>query len=208
MLQIHFSHVKNHSHNPPTTSRTMNQSPTKILCHPNKYSYLCIQIIKSEHMNNYRLHISNSVEHHFIDIDHLLYVKSNGNYCMAVLDDGTEISNIPKQLGQISRLINNTLPPQMYGSLIQTGRFHIINTQHIQSIYIKRKLIIFDTTSPLTSKRFAISTSPDSLTKLCDFMSKTHPTQTEYTTYANEETMPWDNEYEYDDNSFILLGSK
>lgn len=67
---------------------------------------------------------------------------------------------------------------------------------------------MFDTTSPLTNKRFAISTSPDSLTKLCDFMSKTHPTQTEYTTYANEETMPWDNEYEYDDNSFIILGSK
>lgn len=159
-------------------------------------------------MNNYRLHISNSVEHHFLDIDHLLYFKSNGNYCTAVLDDGTEIANIPKQLSQISRIINNTLPPQMYGYLVQTGRFHIINTRHIQSIYIKRKLITFDTTSPLTSKRFAISTSPDSLTKLCDFMSKTHPTQTEHTTYANEETLPWDDEYEYDDNSFTVLGSK
>lgn len=157
-------------------------------------------------MNNYRLHISNSVEHHFIDLNNILYIKSDGNYCHAHLTDGTQIQNIPKQLGQIARIITHADLHNLSGRIIQVGRYHIVNTSHIQSIYTNKKQIVFDTIQPETHHHAAISVSSESLTKLCNYLSHLYPTQTNYPNYVNE--LIEDAEEELSDEDIYILDNK
>lgn len=157
-------------------------------------------------MNNYRLHISNSVEHHFIDIERILYIRSNGNYSNVYLDNGTEIQNIPKQLGQIARIINNTLPCCFHGALVQVGRYYIVNTYHIQTIHTTKKIIIFDTKSPIDNSSITISPSSESLSVLCDLMSKDYPTTTDYPTHAQEDDFATSDMTQYTEDGIQVLG--
>lgn len=47
-------------------------------------------------MNNNILHIHNSVEHHILNLNHIFYIRSNGNYSNVTLVDGYEIANVAK----------------------------------------------------------------------------------------------------------------
>lgn len=47
-------------------------------------------------MNNNILHIHNSVEHHVLNLNHILYIRSNGNYSNVTFVDGHEIANVPR----------------------------------------------------------------------------------------------------------------
>lgn len=159
-------------------------------------------------MQPYRLHINNSIEHHFLNIDQILYIRSNGNYCNVYLEDGTEIINISKQLGQIARIINNTLPSNLYGTLVQVGRFHIVNINHIQTINISKKQIVFDHKSPNSNHPITISPSTESLSTLCDIMSERHPTTTNYPSFANEEEIYDIGTQTPNDDTISVLGKK
>lgn len=132
-----------------------------------------------------RIHIFNSIEHHILKLDQVLYIRSNGNYSNVMLVDGYEITNIPKPLGQMARLIAN-LNYDEQQIFVQVGRCHIVNTCHIQSIYIARKQIVFDICD-VHGKRLTITPSSESLAKLSDFLSERYPTQTFYPDSANED---------------------
>lgn len=136
-------------------------------------------------MNNNILHIHNSVEHHILNLNHILYIRSNGNYSNVTLVDGYEIANVPKPLGQMARQIAN-LNYEEPSSFVQVGRCYIVNINHIQSIYITRKQIVFDV-SDVHGNRITISPSSDSLAKLSEFISERHPSPTYYPDIANED---------------------
>lgn len=136
-------------------------------------------------MNNNILHIHNSVEHHILNLNHILYIRSNGNYSNVTLVDGYEIANVPKPLGQMARQIANHDYDEP-SSFVQVGRCYIVNINHIQSICITRKQVVFDV-SDVHGNRITISPSSDSLAKLSAFISERHPSPTYYPDIANED---------------------
>lgn len=163
---------------------------------------VCIDMITK---HPYRLHINNSIEHHFLDVDNILYFKSNGNYTNVLLCDGTEILNIPKQLGQIARVINNTMPSELRGALVQVGRYYIVNTTHIKTIHISKRLLVFDA-RPSVNMPSVISPSAEALLQLCSIMSETYSTSTHYPTSVNEDDNDWDEYHFLCDDAVCVLG--
>lgn len=117
-------------------------------------------------MQKPRLIIQNTIECHFINPDLILYIKSNGNYCDIHLTDGTIMVNIPLQLGQMARQINCQFADIHAPSFIQVGRQHIVNSEHILSIFPSKKLLLFDMNAPFTQGKISISPSSSALTAL------------------------------------------
>lgn len=137
-------------------------------------------------MKNNILHIHNSVEHHLLNLNHILYIRSNGNYSNITLADGYEIANVPQSLGQMARQITN-LNYEDQSRFVQVGRYYIVNTNHIQSIYIARKQIVFDAFD-VHGGRITITPSSESLGKLSTFLSDRYLSQAYYPDSANEDT--------------------
>ena len=122
-------------------------------------------------MQTPRLIIKNTVECHIVNPDLILYIKSNGNYCDIHLTDGVVMRNIPMQLGQIARFIHRQFADVQVPCFIQVGRQHIVNAEHILSIFPSKKQLLFDLKSPPSQEKMAISPSSSALAILSMYLA-------------------------------------
>lgn len=117
-------------------------------------------------MKKTRLIIQNSIECHIINPELILYISSDGNYCNIHLTDGTVMQNIPVQLGHVARLIRQQLTNVSAPQFLQIGRRHIVNSEHLLSIFPSQKLLLFDLNVFCTEEKISISPSSAALVAL------------------------------------------
>mgnify|MGYP002626238705 CR=1 FL=1 len=122
-------------------------------------------------MNSLRLVVHNSIEFHSFNPFHVLYFKSNGNYCDVCLTDGGMVQNLPMSLGQMAMQIRNLLTDPSSPSFIQLGRQYIVNAEHILSVFPAKKCLVFDILNKDKSSRNSISPSSASLLALVEWLS-------------------------------------
>jgi len=152
-----------------------------------------------------RLHIGNSVEHHYLCPEHILYIKSDGNYSIAYLLDGSIKKDIPRQLGQIAQLISKMYQRRHEKPFVQVGRYYIVNCDHIESIYLSKKQLLFDIDDKCSNQRVAISPSIESLHMLIDLLEQNAFSPLS-DTYLSEESDTMYNDSLSSDDSIKVLG--
>lgn len=119
-------------------------------------------------MDKTHLVISNSTELLRVSANHIMYIKSDGNYSH-ILQTGGEMRMVTEQLGDVEKLIRKQLPDVIGNNLVRIGKSLIINLKYIYFIQVpKQQLILIDGQQNLHS----LSASKDALKALKDLIEK------------------------------------
>lgn len=119
-------------------------------------------------MDGSYLIISNSNELLRVSANHIIYIKSDGNYSH-IFQTGGEMRMVIEQLGDIERLIRQQLPAAIGNNLVRIGKSLIINIKYIYFIQVpKQKLILVDG----QQNQHTLSASKEALKALKDLVEK------------------------------------
>lgn len=110
-------------------------------------------------MKNKNLIVYNSIEYHSIDIDRILFVHSEGNYCSLHLTCGVTLKMLPISLNEIAEQLRNITINNDVTQFVQIGRSIIVSINHIQSIYTSRRQIVFDEIDQCGMSRMSLQVS-------------------------------------------------
>lgn len=129
---------------------------------------ICNFVLFFKVMDKTHLVISNSTELLRVSANHIMYIKSDGNYSH-ILQTGGEMRMVTEQLGDVEKLIRKQLPDVIGNNLVRIGKSLIINLKYIYFIQVpKQQLILIDGQQNLHS----LSASKDALKALKDLIEK------------------------------------
>lgn len=147
-------------------------------------------------MKNKNLIICNSIEYHSIDIERILYIHSEGNYCSLHLTCGVTLNMLPISLNEIAKQLISITNNSNATHFIQIGRSVIISLNHIQSIYTSRRQIVFDEIDQCSMSRMSLQVSNTLINRLrkilTDYTSTTMEKEDHY--ILKEQNDEYDNE--------------
>lgn len=91
-----------------------------------------------------QIHIKDGKKEYFIAIEDILFVKADGNYSTIYLTQHTKYPTIRIQIGQLWKLIEETVPSEKH-TLARIGRSYVIAMKYLQYADPKKKTITLHT---------------------------------------------------------------
>jgi DNA-binding LytR/AlgR family response regulator len=87
--------------------------------------------------------IKNKSEVLFLQLDDILFIQADGNYCNINLADGGVINTLTYQRAEIARMLEEQLPENVNTHFAMLGRSYLVNTDYVLRIQPGRQLLTF-----------------------------------------------------------------
>ena len=116
--------------------------------------------------------IKNKSEVLFLQLDDILYIQADGNYCNINLADGGVINTLTYQRAEIARMLEEQLPNDVIGRFALLGRSYLINTDYVLRIQPSKQLLTFRVNKYGTIKKISIKATANALQQLEILMEK------------------------------------
>ena len=116
--------------------------------------------------------IKNKSEVLYLQLDDILYIQADGNYCNINLADGGVINTLTYQRAEIARMLEEQLPNDVIGRFALLGRSYLINTDYVLRIQPSKQLLTFRVNKYGTIKKISIKATANALQQLEILMEK------------------------------------
>jgi DNA-binding LytR/AlgR family response regulator len=116
--------------------------------------------------------IKNKSEVLFLQLDDILFIQADGNYCNINLADGGVINTLTYQRAEIARMLEEQLPENVNAHFVMLGRSYLVNTDYVLRIQPSRQLLTFRVNKLGTTKKICIKATTRALQELVDFLEK------------------------------------
>lgn len=123
-------------------------------------------------INKAVLIIKNKSEVLYLQLNDILYIQADGNYCNINLADGGVINTLTYQRAEIARMLEEQLPNDVIGRFALLGRSYLINTDYVLRIQPSKQLLTFRVNKYGTIKKISIKATANALQQLELFMEK------------------------------------
>ena len=123
-------------------------------------------------INKAVLIIKNKSEVLYLQLNDILYIQADGNYCNINLADGGVINTLTYQRAEIARMLKEQLPNDVIGRFALLGRSYLINTDYVLRIQPSKQLLTFRVNKYGTLKKISIKATANALQQLEILMEK------------------------------------
>ena len=123
-------------------------------------------------INKAVLIIKNKSEVLYLQLNDILYIQADGNYCNINLADGGVINTLTYQRAEIARMLEEQLPNDVIGRFALLGRSYLINTDYVLRIQPSKQLLTFRVNKYGTLKKISIKATANALQQLEILMEK------------------------------------
>lgn len=123
-------------------------------------------------INKAVLIIKNKSEVLYLQLNDILYIQADGNYCNINLADGGVINTLTYQRAEIARMLEEQLPNDVIGRFALLGRSYLINTDYVLRIQPSKQLLTFRVNKYGTIKKISIKATANALQQLEILMEK------------------------------------
>ena len=123
-------------------------------------------------INKAVLIIKNKSEVLYLQLNDILYIQADGNYCNINLADGSVINTLTYQRAEIARMLEEQLPNDVIGRFALLGRSYLVNTDYVLRIQPSKQLLTFRVNKYGTLKKISIKATANALQKLEILMEK------------------------------------
>ena len=89
------------------------------------------------------LTIKNKSEVLYLQLDNILYIQADGNYCNIYLADGGVINTLTYQRAEIARMMEEQMPDYIRKRFVLVGRSYMVNTDYVLRIQPSKQLLTF-----------------------------------------------------------------
>ena len=118
------------------------------------------------------LTIKNKNEVIFIQLNNILYIQADGNYCNIYLVDGGVINTLTYQRAEIARMMDEQLTKECRKQFVLLGRSYLINTSYVLRIQPSKQLLTFSVNSFGTCNKTSIKATSKALNILMEEIDK------------------------------------
>lgn len=116
--------------------------------------------------------IKNKSEVLYLQLDDILYIQADGNYCNINLADGGVINTLTYQRAEVARMLEEQRPNNSSSHFALLGRSYLINTDYVLRIQPRRQLLTFRVNRFGTTKKISIKATAKALQGLIDSIEK------------------------------------
>lgn len=116
--------------------------------------------------------IKNKSEVLFLQLDDILYIQADGNYCNINLADGGVINTLTYQRAEIARMLEEQLTKEALSRFALLGRSFLVNTDYVLRIQPGKQLLTFRVNKFGTTKKVVIKATANALQQLEIYMGK------------------------------------
>ncbi len=121
---------------------------------------------------NTTLIVKNKSEVIFLQLDRILFIQADGNYCNIFFADGGVINTLTYQRAEIARMMEEQCPEIRENSFAFLGRSYLINTDYVLRIQPSKQLLTFSVNRFGTCKKTYIKATTKALNLLMMEMGK------------------------------------
>ena len=118
------------------------------------------------------LTIKNKSEVLYLQLDNILYIQADGNYCNIYLADGGVINTLTYQRAEIARMMEEQMPDYIRKRFVLVGRSYMANTDYVLRIQPSKQLLTFRVNRFGTTKKITIKATTKALDLLAAEMEK------------------------------------
>ncbi len=118
------------------------------------------------------LTIKNKSEVLYLQLDNILYIQADGNYCNIYLADGGVINTLTYQRAEIARMMEEQMPDYIRKRFVLVGRSYMVNTDYVLRIQPSKQLLTFRVNRFGTTKKITIKATTKALDLLAAEMEK------------------------------------
>jgi len=118
------------------------------------------------------LTIKNKSEVLYLQLDNILYIQADGNYCNIYLADGGVINTLTYQRAEIARMMEEQMPDYIRKRFVLVGRSYMVNTDYVLRIQPSKQLLTFRVNRFGTTKKITIKVTTKALDLLAAEMEK------------------------------------
>ena len=118
------------------------------------------------------LTIKNKSEVLYLQLDNILYIQADGNYCNIYLADGGVINTLTYQRAEIARMMEEQMPDYIRKRFVLVGRSYMVNTDYVLRIQPSKQLLTFRVNRFGTTKKITIKATTKALYLLAAEMEK------------------------------------
>ena len=118
------------------------------------------------------LTIKNKSEVLYLQLDNILYIQADGNYCNIYLADGGVINTLTYQRAEIARMMEEQMPDYIRKRFVLVGRSYMVNTDYVLRIQPNKQLLTFRVNRFGTTKKITIKATTKALDLLAAEMEK------------------------------------
>ena len=116
--------------------------------------------------------IKNKSEVFYLQLDDILYIQADGNYCNINFADGSVINTLTYQRAEIARMLEEQLSKEALSRFALLGRSYLVNTDYVLRIQPSKQLLTFRMNKYGTIKKSCIKATAKALQQLEVFMEK------------------------------------
>ena len=110
--------------------------------------------------------IKNKTEMIFLQLDNILYIQADGNYCNIRLVDGGIINTLTYQRAEIARMMDEQLSLEERRRFAMLGRSFLINTAYVLRIQPGKHQLTFSVNRFGTTEKVTLRATTKALTNL------------------------------------------
>ena len=116
--------------------------------------------------------VKNKSEVLYLQVDNILYIQADGNYCNIYFADGGVLNTLTYQRAEIARMMSEQLSKEITGRFALLGRSYLINTDYVLRIQPSRQLLTFCVNKSGSTKKDCIRATTKALQELEGIMEK------------------------------------
>lgn len=108
----------------------------------------------------------------FLELNDILYVEADGNYCNIFFADGSVLNALSYQRAEIARMMQEQVPEVWERDFAFLGRSFLINLKYVMRIQPTRRRLTFKTNLFDSNRKVCIMATADSLNTLLSIMEE------------------------------------
>ena len=114
--------------------------------------------------------IKNKNEVLYLQLDDILYIQADGNYCNINFADGGVINTLTYQRAEIARMLEEQLSKEALSRFALLGRSYLVNTDYILRLQPSKQLLTFRVNKFGTTKKISIKATTKALQEIGSFI--------------------------------------
>jgi len=112
------------------------------------------------------LTIKNKSEVLYLQLDNILYIQADGNYCNIYLADGGVINTLTYQRAEIARMMDEQLKAENRVRFVLLGKSYLVNIDYVLRIQPSKQLLTFSINRFGCTKKVSIRATTKALLDL------------------------------------------
>jgi len=114
------------------------------------------------------LTIKNKSEVLYLQLDNILYIQADGNYCNIFLVDGGVINTLTHQRAEIARIMDEQIKAEDRVRFVLLGKSYLVNTDYVLRIQPSKQLLTFSVNKFGCTKKVSIKATIKALQDLTE----------------------------------------